>query len=163
MPQPQRGNRSRPIDGQDVTIPPASEGHSHQDLSRRDRDAENEIVAQRAAEQAIALLEQRYSRNRRQTADYEERRLLPAHARGTTVALAGYNLSTCSRRSTPHVGSKRVTGVRRPRRQGVPGERLPPSRGPRGLPQYHPQAASTEPGIKMLDGVPQARMLEYPR
>ena len=162
MPQAQRGDSSRPIDGQDVTIPPGSEGHSHQDLSRRDRDAEIEIVAQRAAEQAIALLEQRYSRNRRQTADYEERRLLPAHARGTTVALAGYNLSTCSRRSSPHVSSKRVTGVKRPRRQGVPEDRLPPSRGPRGLLPYHPQAASTEPEIKMLDGVSRARMLEYP-
>ena len=48
MPQPQRGDRSQPISGQDVTIPPASEGHSHQDLIRRDRDAEIEIVAQRA-------------------------------------------------------------------------------------------------------------------
>ena len=60
------------------------------------------------------------------------------------------------------MSSKRVTGVRRPRRQGVPGDRLPPSRGPKGLLQHHPQAASTEPEIKMLDGVPQARMLEYP-
>ena len=58
MPQPQRGDSSRPISGEDVTIPPASEGHSHQDLSRRDRDAELEIVAQRAAEQVVAMLEQ---------------------------------------------------------------------------------------------------------
>ena len=36
MPQPQRGDRSQPISGEDVTIPPASEGRSHQDLSRRD-------------------------------------------------------------------------------------------------------------------------------
>ena len=65
MPQPQRGDSSRPISGEDVTIPPASEGHSHQDLSRRDRDAELEIVAQRAAEQVVAMLEQRYSTNER--------------------------------------------------------------------------------------------------
>ena len=162
MPQLQRGDSSRPIDGQDITIPPASEGHSHQDLSRRDRDAEIEIVAQRAAEQAIAMLEQRYSKNRGQAEDREERRLVPAHARGMTVAPAGYNLSTCSRRSSPHVGSKRVAGIGRPRRQGVPEDRFPPSRGPKGLLQYHPQAASAEPEIKMLDGVPQVRMLEYP-
>ena len=67
MPQPQRGDSSQPISGEDVTIPPASEGHSHQDLSRRDRDAEIEIEIgkQRAAEQAIAMLVQRYSRNRK--------------------------------------------------------------------------------------------------
>ena len=29
MPQPQRGDISRPISGEDVIIPPASEGHSH--------------------------------------------------------------------------------------------------------------------------------------
>ena len=64
-PQPQGGDRCRPIGGVDVTIPPVSVCHSHQELSRRDRDAEIEIVAQRAAEQAIAMLEQRYSRNRK--------------------------------------------------------------------------------------------------
>ena len=64
MPQAQRGDSSRPISGEDVTIPPASEGHSHQDLSRRDRDAELEIVAQTAAEQVVAMLEQRCSTNR---------------------------------------------------------------------------------------------------
>ena len=162
MPQPQRGDRSQPISGEDVTIPPASEGHSHQDLSRRDRDAEIEVVSQRAAEQAIAMLEQRYSRNRGQAEDREERQLVPAHARGTTVAPVRYNRSAYSRRSSPHVSSKRVTGVKRPRRQGVPEDRLPPSREPKGLPQYHPQAASAEPEIKMLDSVPQVRMLEYP-
>ena len=60
------------------------------------------------------------------------------------------------------MGSKRVTGVERPRRQGVPGYRLPPSRGPRGLLHYYPQTVSAEPELKMLDGVPRARMLEYP-
>ena len=44
MPQPQRGDISQPISGEDATIPPASESHSHQDLSRRDRDAEIDIV-----------------------------------------------------------------------------------------------------------------------
>ena len=73
-PQPQRSDSSRPISGGDVTIPPASESHSHQDLSRRDRDAELEIVAQRAAEQVVAMLEQRYGTNREQTAVREERR-----------------------------------------------------------------------------------------
>ena len=53
MPQPQRGDRSQPISGGGVTIPPASEGHSHQDLSRRDRDAEIEVVSQRAAERPL--------------------------------------------------------------------------------------------------------------
>ena len=96
MPQPQRGDISQPISGEDVTIPPASESHSHQDLSRRDRDAEIEIVAQRAAEQVVAMLEQRYSTNREQTAVREERRLVPVHARGMTVAPARYNLSTYS-------------------------------------------------------------------
>ena len=88
--------------------------------------------------------------------------MVPAHARGMTVAPVRYNWSAYSRRSSPHVGSKRVTGVRRPRRQGVPEDRLPPSRGPGGLLQHHPQAASAEPEIKMLDSVPQVRMLEYP-
>ncbi len=114
------------------------------------------------AEQVVAMLEQRYSTNREQTEVREERRLVPVHARGMTVAPARYNLSTYSRRSSPHVSSKRVTGAERPRRQGVPGDRLPPSRGPKGLLQYHPQAASAEPEIKVLDGVPRARMLEYP-
>ena len=91
-----------------------------------------------------------------------ERQSVPVHAREVAVVPTGSNLQATRRRSTPHVGSKRVTGVRRPRRQGVPGDRLPPSRGPRGLLQHHPQAASTEPEIKMLDGVPQVRMLEYP-
>ena len=86
--------------------------------------------------------------------------MVPVYARGMTVAPAGYNRSTCSSRSTPHVSSKRVTGPNRPRRQGVPEDHLPPSRK-RSL-QYHQQAASTEPEIKMLDGVPQVRMLEFP-
>ena len=34
MSQPQRGDRCRPMGGVDVTIPPASESHSHQTLSR---------------------------------------------------------------------------------------------------------------------------------
>ena len=34
MSQPQRGDRCRPMGGVDVTIPPASESHSHQNLSR---------------------------------------------------------------------------------------------------------------------------------
>ena len=96
MPQPQRGDISQPISGEDATIPPASESHSHQDLSRRDRDAEIEIVAQRAAEQVVAMLEQRYSTNREQTEVREERRLVPVHARGMTVVPARYNLSTYS-------------------------------------------------------------------
>ena len=93
------------------------------------------------------MLEQRYRRNRGQAEDREERQLVPAHARGTTVAPVRCNRSAYSRRSSPHVSSKRVTGVKRPRRQGVPEDRLPPSRGPRGLLQHHPQAASAEPGI----------------
>ena len=44
------------MSGEDVTIPPASENHSHQDLSRRGRDAELEIVARGAAEVAVARL-----------------------------------------------------------------------------------------------------------
>ena len=32
----------------------------------------------------------------------------------------------------------------------------------KGVLQYHPQAAPAEPKTKMLDGVPRARMLEYP-
>ena len=56
MPQPQRGDGSRPISRKDVTIPLASKGYSHQDLSRRGQDAELEIVAQRAAEMAVARL-----------------------------------------------------------------------------------------------------------
>ena len=93
----------------------------------------------------------------------EERRLVPAHTRGMAVAPARCNLSTYSRRSSPHVSSKRVRGAERPRRQGVAEDRhLPPSRGPKGLLPCHPQAESAEPEIKMLDGVPRARMLEYP-
>ena len=161
-PHPQRGDSSRPISGEDVTIPPASVGHTHLELSRRDRDAELEIVAKRAAEMAVARLEEFYSSNGEQAVSRVERQSVPVHAREVAVVPTGSNLQATRRRSTPHVGSKRVTGVRRPRRQGVPGDHLPPSRGPRGLLQHHPQAASTEPVIKMLDGVPQARMLEYP-
>ena len=90
--QLQRGDSSRPIDGQEDTIPPASVDHAHLELSRRDRDAELEIVAQRATEMAIAILEQRYSRNREQAEDRVERQSVPIHARGMTVAPAGYNL-----------------------------------------------------------------------
>ena len=131
------------------------------DLSRRDRDAEIEVVSPKGRRTGHCDAGQRY-RNRGQAEDREERQLVPAHARGTTVAPVRYNRSAYSRRSSPHVSSKRVTGVKRPRRQGVPEDRLPPSREPKGLPQYHPQAASTEPEIKMLDSVPQVRMLEYP-
>ena len=93
----------------------------------------------------------------------DERQLVPAHTRGMAVAPARCNLSTYSRRSSPHVSSKRVRGAERPRRQGVAEDRhLPPSRGPKGLLPCHPQAESAEPEIKMLDGVPRARMLEYP-
>ena len=46
MPQPQRGDISQPISGEDVTTPPASESDSYQDLSRKDRDTELEPVPQ---------------------------------------------------------------------------------------------------------------------
>ena len=55
-PHPQRGDSSRHISGEDVTIPLASKGYSHLNLSRRGQDAELEIVAQRAAEMAVARL-----------------------------------------------------------------------------------------------------------
>ena len=67
-----------------------------------------------------------------------------------------------SRRSTPHVSSKRVSGTRRLRRRGVPEEYLPPSRGPKGLLPYHQQTAPAEPKTKMLESAPQVRLLEYP-
>ena len=42
-------------------------------MSRRDRDAEIEIVAQRAAEQAVAMLEEYYSSNGEQAVGRVER------------------------------------------------------------------------------------------
>ena len=48
-------------------------GHTHLDMSRRDRDAEIEIVTKGAAEQAVAMLEEYYSSNREQTASRMER------------------------------------------------------------------------------------------
>ena len=111
---------------------------------------------------AVARLEEYYSSSREQTVSRVERQSVPVHTREVAVVPTGPNLSTYSRRPSPHVSSKWVTGAERPRRQGVPGDRLLPTRGPRGLLQYHPQAASTEPEIKMLDGAPRARMLEYP-
>ena len=42
-------------------------------MSRRDRDAEIEIVTKGAAEQAVAMLEEYYSSNREQTASRMER------------------------------------------------------------------------------------------
>ena len=118
MPHPQRGDSSRPIDGQDITIPPASEGYSHQDLRRRDWDAELELGVQRTAGQAVAMLEEYHSPNREQAVSRAERQPVPVHAGEVAVVPTGSNLQATSRRSSAHVGSKRVTGVRRPRRQG---------------------------------------------
>ena len=116
----------------------------------------------RAAEEAIALLEERYRSDREQSGTSEERQIVPARAEVMDVVPARHSLQASSRRSTPHVSSKRVYGTRRLRRRGVPEEYLPPSRGPKGLLSYHRNAASTEPETKMLESAPQAGLLEYP-
>ena len=74
----------------------------------------------RAAEEAIALLEERYRFVREQSGTSEERQIVPARARRMDVVPARHSLQASSRRSTPHVGSERVTGARRLRRRGGP-------------------------------------------
>ena len=159
---PHISDNSQLNSGSDVNYPPASDALSYQGLSRRDREAELETVAMRAAEEAIALLEERYRSVREQSGTSEERQIVPARARVMDVVPTRHSLQASSRRSTPHVGSKRVTGARRLRRRGVPEEYLPPSRGPKGLLPYHRSAASAEPEPRTLESAPQAGLLEYP-
>ena len=64
------------------------------------------------------MLEQCYSTNGEQAADREERPLVPVYARKVAVAPAGPNLQATIRRSSPHIGPKRVAGAICPRRQG---------------------------------------------
>ena len=162
-PAPQLGYTNQFRDGANATIPPASDHNSHQQgLSGRDRDADIEAVAIRAAQQAIAMLEERYSTIRERRVNQQENRLVPARANRMAVVPTVVRPQMASRRSTPHVSSKRAYGTRRLRRRGVPEEYLPPSRGPKGLLSYHRNAASTEPETKMLESAPQAGLLEYP-
>ena len=162
-PAPQLGYADQFRDGANATIPPATDHNSHQQgLSGRDRDADIEAVAIRAAEQAIAMLEERYSTIGGRRVNQQENRLVPARANRMAVVPTVVRPQMTSRRSTPHVSSKRVYGTRRPGRRGVPEEHLPPSRGPKGLLPYHQQTAPAEPETKMLESAPQVRLLEYP-
>ena len=108
------------------------------------------------------MLEERYSTIGERRVNQQENRLVPAGANRMAVVPTVVRPQMTSRRSTPHVSSKRVSGTRRLRRRGVPEEYSPPSRGPKGLLPYHQQTAPAEPKTKMLESAPQVRLLEYP-
>ena len=109
-PAPQLGYADQFRDRANATTPPATDHNSHQQgLSGRDRDADIETVAIRAAEQAIAMLEERYSTIRGRRVNQQENRLVPARANRMAVVPTVVRPQMTSRRSTSHVSSRRLS------------------------------------------------------
>ena len=112
-------------------------------------------------DRSLRCWNKRYSTNREQTTDREERWLVADHTRDLTVALKGNDLKTHRRRFILHINSKQVAGVECPRGWEVVEDHLPLNRKSRIFLQFYSQTVSSEPETKVPEGVPWARMLEF--